>query len=178
MKYTLFSLALITILYLLGACSASKDSRYETEKKVTDEETRDTIVSIQEDFDISPYLLKMDIEDFSTDAEVFSDVWYQYESLQDDSIFAANRNITGTVDGYRVMVIVTDNMEEANSVREDISSQISRKEVYISFEPPFYKVKVGDFTNIAEANDLKFKLNQLGYTAAKVVQETVNLFNK
>lgn len=178
MKYTLLILVLITVFYFLQACSASGDTRYETEKTVKDEEVKDTIVSIREDFDITPYKLNLDIEDFSTDAEVFSDVWYQYESIHDDSIYGINRNIVGTVDGYRVMVIVTDKMEEANSVRDDISSQILRKEVYISFEPPFYKVKVGDFTNIAEANDLKFKLNQLGYTAAKVVQETVNIFDK
>ena len=178
MKSTVITFVFITILFFLEACSASKETRYETEKKPGDEEPKDTIVSIREDFDISPYKLNMDIEDFSTDAEVFSDVWYQYEYLREDSIYGFDKKIIGTVDGYRVMVIVTDNMEEANSVREDISSQISRKEVYISFEPPFYKVKVGDFTNIAEANDLKFKLNQLGYTAAKVVQETVNIFEK
>jgi hypothetical protein len=50
------------------------------------------------------------------------------------------------------------------------------KDVYVNFEPPFYKVKVGDFTTRSEANDLKFKLNQLGYSEAKVVQETINLF--
>jgi hypothetical protein len=39
-------------------------------------------------------------------------------------------------------------------------------------------VKAGDFTTKPEANDFKFKLNQLGYSEAKVVQETVNLFEK
>jgi hypothetical protein len=37
-------------------------------------------------------------------------------------------------------------------------------------------VKAGDFTSKSEANDFKFKLNQIGYTEAKVVQDTVNLF--
>ena len=46
----------------------------------------------------------------------------------------------------------------------------------ITFEPPFYKVKAGDFTAHSEANDFKFKLNQLGYPEARVIQETVNIF--
>jgi len=69
-------------------------------------------------------------------------------------------------------------MREANSVRADILAKIKRKEVYISFEPPFYKVKIGDFKDITESNNLKFKLNQLGYTEARVVQETVNIFEE
>jgi len=178
MKFIESIFALIIILVFSQACGSSTGTRYETENAVTDEETADTLTIIQEDFDISPYRTRIDIEEINTETDGISDIWYQYESIQEDSISGVNGKIIGTVDGYRVMVIVTDNMEEANSVRDDISSQISRREVYISFEPPFYKVKVGDFTNIAEANDLKFKLNQLGYTTAKVVQETINLFEK
>ncbi len=86
------------------------------------------------------------------------------------------RNVIGTTDGYRVQVLSTDNIDEANLVRSEIYEQTSRKEVYVIFEPPFYKVKVGDFTSNSEAENLRFKLNQLGYTESKVVQETVNIF--
>ena len=176
MKHITLSFVVINLLLFLQACSASTDTRYEEENGQTVNATKDTVVTIQEDFDITPYRMQIDIEDSGTESEGFTDVWYQYESLQNDTISGVNGKIIGTVDGFRVMVIVTDNMEEANSVRDDVSSKIPRREVYISFEPPFYKVKIGDFTNIAEANDLKFKLNQLGYTKARVVQETVNLF--
>lgn len=167
---------IISLLMFLQACSTSTDTRYETENGQTDVELRDTVVIIQEDFDITPYRTQIEIEDSDTESERFTDVWYQYETFQDDSISAVNGKIIGTVDGYRVMVLVTDDMEVANATRDEVSSQISRRELYISFEPPFYKVKIGDFTNIAEANDLKFKMNQLGYKHARVVQETVNLF--
>ncbi|UCH64906.1 MAG: SPOR domain-containing protein [Ignavibacterium sp.] len=176
MKHLVLSFLIINLLLFLQACSASTDTRYETENDHTDVEPTDTVATIQEDFDITPYRIQIEIEDSDTESEGITDVWYQYESLQDDSISGVNGKIIGTVDGYRVMVLVTDNMEEANSVRDEVSSRISRRELYISFEPPFYKVKIGDFTNIAEANDLKFKLSQLGYTHARVVQETVNLF--
>jgi hypothetical protein len=86
------------------------------------------------------------------------------------------RNIIGTTDGYRVQVLSTDDIDEASVVRSEIYEKTARKEVYIIFEPPFYKVKVGDFTSKSEAENLRFELNQLGYTESKVVQETVNLF--
>jgi SPOR domain len=99
-------------------------------------------------------------------------VWYGYG----DTSSILERKIMGTTDGYRVQVISTDDIEEANRVRAEIYEKTARKEVYITFEPPFYKVKAGDFTSKSEADDFKFKLNQLGYTEAKVVQETINLF--
>ena len=86
--------------------------------------------------------------------------------------------IIGTTDGYRVQVVSTDDIEEANRIRAEIYEKTARKEVYVTFEPPFYKVKAGDFTSKSDANDFKFKLNQLGYTEAKVVQETVNIFEQ
>jgi hypothetical protein len=135
---------------------------------------------VREDFDITSYKTKIEIETISNNEE-FSDVWYEYENdieVSEDSNFVENLEIIRTVDGYRVLVVATDNLEDANSVRADILTKIKRKEVYISFEPPFYKVKVGDFTDIAESNNLKFRLNQLGYTEARVVQETVNIFEE
>jgi len=100
------------------------------------------------------------------------DVWYGY----DNNNVELERKITGTTDGYRVQVLSTDDIDEANRVRTEIYEKTSRKEVYVIFEPPFYKVKAGDFTSKSEADDFKFKLNQLGYNEAKVIQETVNLF--
>ncbi len=49
-------------------------------------------------------------------------------------------------------------------------------EVYLDFEPPFYKVKVGDFDSQGIADDLRFKLNQLGYKEAKVVKDKINIY--
>ena len=121
MKYIALTFVLIIFLVFLEACGASTETRYEKENGSTESESADTIVSIQEDFDISPYKTTINIEDFNTDKEGFSDIWYQYDSFQDDSISGVDRKIIGTVDGFRVMVSVTDNMEEANTVREDIS---------------------------------------------------------
>jgi len=171
-----FTLIFIPIIFFHSGCSASTSSRYEK----TNGNGDDKKVTVKEDFDITRYKTKIEIETTSNNEEL-SDVWYEYENdyeNPDDSNFVQNRNIVVTVDGYRVLVVATDNLEDANSVRADILAKIKRKEVYISFEPPFYKVKVGDFTDLTESDNLKFRLNQLGYTKARVVQETVNIFEE
>ncbi len=171
-----FTIIFIPIILFLAGCSASTSSRYEKTEK-TDENMDKNKETINEDFDITPYKTKIEIENMYTN-EGFSDAWYGYEGNSGESNFVQKHKIIETVDGYRVFVVATDDMGKANSVRDDILSKIKRKEVYISFEPPFYKVKVGDFTDITESNNLKFKLNQLGYTEARVIQETVNIFEE
>jgi hypothetical protein len=163
------------LITLFIGCSASTGSRYETKevKKTNKETDKETNKKIVEDFDISPYETEINIEapPLRTD-KLPAEVWYGY----DDKNQTLERKITSTTDGYRVQVLSTDNIEQANRVRTEIYEKTVRKEVYITFEPPFYKVKAGDFTSKSEADDFKFKLNQLGFLEAKVVQETVNLF--
>lgn len=178
----------ILVLILFG-CSASTGSRYETEtsaSKKTEKKTgnQETVeddskkITLNEDFDITSYKPHIKIEAKNNSEGVIPpDVWYGYENENSTGI-KGNKNIIGTRDGYRVQVISTDNLEEANTVRSEIYFKTNNKEVYINFEPPFYKVKIGDFTDREEANNLKFKLNQLGYSEAKVVQETVNIFSE
>ncbi len=166
-------LALTFLIFIIVGCSASTGSRYETKSndtEIKDEEEQEKIV---EDFDITPYKTEIDIEEVPSGNQVLpDDVWYGYA----DTVSTSSKNIAGTTDGYRVQVLSSDNMDEANQVRAEIYFNTKNKEVYITFEPPFYKVKAGDFTSHSEANDFKFKLNQLGYPEARVIQETVNIF--
>jgi len=171
-----FTIIFIPIIFFLVGCSASTSTRYEKTEK-TNGNADENKTTINEDFDITPYKTKIEIETMYNNEEL-SDAWYGYEGDSMESNFEQKHKIVETVDGYRVLVVATDDMGAANSVRADILAKIKRKEVYISFEPPFYKVKIGDFTDITESNNLKFKLNQLGYTEARVIQETVNIFEE
>jgi hypothetical protein len=168
----IIGLIALTMLLFIG-CSASTGSRYETKNESKTEAPDEVTKEVTEDFDITSYRTEIDIEapPIATD-ELPPDVWYGYE----DSLVDIPKQIVGTTDGYRVQVLSTDDIDEANRIRAEIYERTARKEVYIVFEPPFYKVKVGDFTSKTEADNLRFKLNQLGYTESKVVQETVNLF--
>ena len=167
---------LFGLIVLFAGCSASTGSRYETAKDTTTQTITaevETKKEIEEDFDIAQYEPEIDIKSPPiTTSKLPIDVWYEYSTVSTDS----SLKISGTTDGYRVQVISTDDIDKANSVRAEIYERTTRKEVYIIFEPPFYKVKVGDFTSKSEAENLRFRLNQIGFTESKVVQETVNIF--
>ena len=181
MKY--LTCFLFLIVFSLTSCSTitSIGSRFHSEKGILESAPKDVeksdTVSIKEDFDITPYKTKIEINDTSLLVNKRSksnvDVWYGYGTTL--SNLGLNKPIKQAV-GYRVLVLTTDNLEEANNMKSEIYFKTDQKPVYISFDPPFYKVKAGDFVNSTEAKEFGFKLSQMGYTESKVVRDTVNIF--
>lgn len=170
---------LISILLLAG-CSASTGSRYEKDEKeksesVTEDKKDNTdATTLKEDFDITPYKTEIIIPEKKKSGVVENqNVWFDYGSPE---IETKTKTLIGTTDGFRVLVLTTDNLEEANQIKADVYFSQNSNETYIDFEPPFYKVKVGDFDNQKTADDLRFKLNQLGYKEAKVIKDKINIY--
>jgi hypothetical protein len=166
---------------LLISCSASTAGRYGNEESSKENKTAKKETSNKgennENFDMTAYHATFNVE--RKEKAIKSekpDVWYNYKNKASSDTSAPQ--IVGQVNGYRVQVFSTDNLEEADSVRTELYLETNQKAVYITFEPPFYKVKVGDFLKISEAKDLSFKLNQIGYTEARVINDKINVYNK
>jgi hypothetical protein len=182
MKHLLLALGILSML-VFYSCSASTSERYSSDeretddsKTVADDEKTDTIT---EDFDFTPYRTKLDIPEkklnFPTSSKS-QDIWYDYEEIDTDT--TSVKKIIDKVSGYRVLILTTDNLEEANNMQSETYFKKIQKQVYVIFDPPFYKVMVGDFTDYTNARNLSFKLNQMGYVEARVVNETVNIFGQ
>ncbi|MBS4034949.1 MAG: SPOR domain-containing protein [Ignavibacterium sp.] len=181
-KNSTLKIALLSIIlfYFFAGCGAvSTSGRYETSGRSEDvkEEKKDKIASDEkESFDLTPYrpsIILNEMEFITDSYSETSEAWYEYKEKSEPN---ENKKIVGTTDGFRVQVIATDNLDEANRVNSELSSLIRNQKSYVNFEPPFYKVKLGDFIENSEANDMRFRLNQLGFTEAKVVRETINKF--
>jgi hypothetical protein len=171
---------------LLYSCGTSTGSRYATtenekeKEKETKTATEDANESLPsklptEKFDLGSYKGTINAEkpDIAATSPPVEDVWFDYSEDESPS------DLSGTMDklpGYRVQVTTTDNLDEANSTRSDILFRANQKNIYISFDPPFYKVKVGDFTKQSEASELQFKLRQMGYPEARVITDSVNVY--
>lgn len=167
-------------LLIISACSASTGSRYEknekvsSEKSTTEKNTEIKETPLKEDFDITPYKTEIIVPEKQESGVIENqNVWFDYGSPE---VETKNKTVIGTGDGYRVLVLTTDNIEEANQIKADVYFSQNSNEVYIDFEPPFYKVKTGDFDTQKTADDLRFKLNQLGYKEAKVIKDKINIY--
>lgn len=163
------------------ACSASTDTRYsEAKEEIESKKEHEQKSKIIEDFDFTPFKTDLDIQkkELILPSTTRSDVWYGYDETEPDTGSNSGKKIIDKIPGYRVLVLSTDNLEEANNMRSEIYFSNTQREVYVVFDPPFYKVMIGDFTEYTEARDLSFKMGQLGYSESRVVNETINVFEK
>lgn len=172
--FTLF-FSFFGLLIFIG-CSAKSTVRYDQPKdSKIDNKKNNTSVNFKEEFDFSPYRSDFNISEININKSEINtsvgDVWYDYPSTSSaDKVFVSKTN------GFRVLVMVTDILEQATEMRSDIYFKTNQKEIYVDFESPFYRVKVGDFIDISKARELSFKLNQMGYQSAKVIPDSINIF--
>lgn len=71
------------------------------------------------------------------------------------------------VDGFRIQVYATTNYLEAERKKEDLSSSVDDK-VYVIYEAPYYKIRVGNFLKEEDAKKLKKVLAEMGHDVSIV----------
>lgn len=79
--------------------------------------------------------------------------------------------------GYRVQIIATKSIEAASQAEmeaKDIFDALSHK-VYLIFDAPNYKVRVGDVASRDEADEIREIAKDYGYRGAFVVSSKVNV---
>jgi len=81
------------------------------------------------------------------------------------------------VNGFRVQIIATQNLEKATLLEEEAKSQfaMSGHKTYLIFEAPLYKIRLGDFTTRNQADELKIQALRYGYREAFIVRTKVTI---
>ncbi len=74
--------------------------------------------------------------------------------------------------GFRVQLIATDSEVDARECEQKALLDF-KNNVYLIFDPPNYKVRIGDFQDRAQANEFKERAIRMGYVNAWVVQSRV-----
>ena len=82
-------------------------------------------------------------------------------------------SIQSVSEGYRVQVLATRYFERADSLAVIMKSTLSDS-VYVDFEAPNYKVRVGDFIDRNSAESLQQDLVQMGYNSAWILRTRIN----
>lgn len=179
MKFIISSVLSSFLMFLIWGCGATSTVRYDSEKEEQKPDVKESSIkeetTLNEDFDITPYKTKIELPEVKSPETVNTgDVWYEYDSPKTDKL--NSNEVSYKTSGFRVQVIAIDDMDEANRIIEEISDVAGNNKTYMNFEPPFYKVLLGDFETSKEADQFRFKLNQLGYREAKVVKDEINIF--
>jgi len=86
----------------------------------------------------------------------------------DDSDYSNSMNADGLVKGYRIQVIISENQEDLIEIKDNLEKVIKEK-IYIQFELPNYKLRVGKFSSRKKAELYRNKIVRLGYRSAWVI---------
>ena len=82
-------------------------------------------------------------------------------------------SVQSVSEGYRVQVLATRYFERADSLAVIMKNTVSDS-VYVDFEAPNYKVRVGDFIDRNSAESLQQDLVQMGYNSAWILRSRIN----
>lgn len=82
-------------------------------------------------------------------------------------------SVQSVIEGYRVQVLATRYFERADSFAIIMKNTVSDS-VYVDFETPNYKVRIGDFIERESAESLQQNLVQMGYNSAWILRSRIN----
>ena len=82
-------------------------------------------------------------------------------------------SVKSELEGYRVQVLATRYFERADSLAVIMKNTVSDS-VYVDFEAPNYKVRIGDFIDRDSAESLQQELMQMGYNSAWILRARIN----
>jgi len=77
------------------------------------------------------------------------------------------------VPGYRIQIAALSNQDEAMDIRREAMLKFANQEAYLIFDPPYYKIRVGDFLTRYDAEKLQKEAIKMGYKDAWIVRTNV-----
>ena len=92
----------------------------------------------------------------------------------DDSESVSDIDFTNSVKGYRIQIMISEDEKYLINVKQKLELIIKEK-IYIKFELPNYKLRVGNFDSRKKAETYRNRVIQLGYRSAWVVPTLIEL---
>jgi hypothetical protein len=85
------------------------------------------------------------------------------------------RNARRFVPGFRILVINTNNRSQAVAAKTKVYQKFPELQSYLMYQPPFYKLKVGNFKEREEAENYLTAIQKLFPSGVYVVRDTIEL---
>jgi hypothetical protein len=79
-----------------------------------------------------------------------------------------------TRDGYRIQLFSGTERNNANNLRNKFKTEFPDVPIYLIYQQPYYKLRVGDFRNKIEAQQLYLKIEN-EYEQLLIIPDKINL---
>ena len=164
MKLNQILLIFVFSLVLFFACAGQEGVRVVTTPKTPASDVKG-FENMREDFDPAA------LDDYDIEVE---EPHVGFSGMDDPTLKMVEMLIYSISPGSRVQLIQTTEPEEAKNTERDAILRFDEG-VYRIFDPPFYKVRVGDFADWYDAEKIQKLAIQKGFREAWVVRTKVNL---
>ena len=94
------------------------------------------------------------------------------KSNDENPEFLNNTIVDSIIDGYRIQVASTSDLDFANSLSNSIKDKFNY-ETYIIFDSPNYKLRVGDFISRKNAETIRVNLIKNGYDKSWIIRTKI-----
>jgi len=88
---------------------------------------------------------------------------------------AGFKTSNGQYKGYRIMVLNSTDRELAYKTKGQLLSRFPDQAVYMSYQAPFFKLKVGDFIKKEDAEDMRKRLSSMMPKGVFVVPDVIKV---
>ena len=82
---------------------------------------------------------------------------------------------TVSAQGYRVQIFSTSDRRKSRRVYEAARNRLNREDIYLRFEPPFFRIRVGNCQTLDEAEELVRILEKAGFEALFPVRTQIRV---
>ena len=88
---------------------------------------------------------------------------------------ATTRSARRFAPGYRILVMNTNNRQKVQEAKTKIYQRYPDQKTYMTWQAPFFKLKVGNFRNREEAEEFLDELKSIFPTGIYLIRETVEV---
>ncbi|MBM4165762.1 MAG: SPOR domain-containing protein [Ignavibacteria bacterium] len=148
----------ILLLLLTSSCTSTEELR----KREIAEERKTFLAFHESQFNPSDYLE----EDFPDTIPTTT-----IDTVKEEEI-----PVEEMMSGFRVQVYLSQDIDSAKLFFQNVNPKLENDWVYIVFDAPLYRIRVGDFQDRVAAEEMKTNLIQLGFANAWIVPDRVRKF--
>ena len=95
------------------------------------------------------------------------------DSFESEPIISSeNDSIQADIEGFRVQVVATQDRRKAEGIKEELSFKFDEN-IYIIFEAPNYKVRIGNFLDRDDAEKLRMELVKESLSSSWIVRTKI-----
>ncbi len=80
---------------------------------------------------------------------------------------------SGLYKGYRIQILSTTNRDQANKVKSEVLSKFTDQKAYLTYNSPYFKVRIGNFINRDDAEKFRQQLSKIYPQGVYVVEDAV-----